>query len=196
MSENTFKHDWYQSETQVTVSIMIKAIKEEDLVVEFHQDHVRLLLKKQGIESEYCIKLAGDIDPTASKFRITPSKIELTLRKVGSERWNTLEPTAVEGMISAQSYPSSAKKVSKINKKHDWDKVAKEVEKEEPEGEQALNAFFQNLYKDASDETKRAMVKSFTESNGTALSTNWAEIGKKKTEVVAPDGMEVKKFET
>ena len=112
MSENTFKHDWYQSETQVTVSIMIKAVKEEDLMVKFHQDQVRLLIKEHGIEREYFINLAGAIDPTASIFRITPSKIELSLRKVGSERWNTLEPTPAESMISAHSYPSSAKKAS------------------------------------------------------------------------------------
>jgi suppressor of G2 allele of SKP1 len=75
----------------------------------------------------------------------------------------------------------------------DWNKVAKEVDEEKPEGEQALNALFQQIYKDADPDTKRAMMKSFTESNGTCLSTNWADIGNKKTEVKPPEGMIAKK---
>jgi suppressor of G2 allele of SKP1 len=77
--------------------------------------------------------------------------------------------------------------------KKDWNKLAKEVEEEKPEGEQALNALFQQIYNDADPDTKRAMMKSFTESNGTCLSTNWAEIGSKKTEVKPPEGMIAKK---
>lgn len=36
------------------------------------------------------------------------------------------------------------------------------------------------------------MMKSFQESNGTVLSTNWAEVGSKKVECTPPDGMEAK----
>ena len=45
------------------------------------------------------------------------------------------------------------------------------------------------------EDTRRAMMKSFVESNGTVLSTNWSDIGKKKTECTPPDGLEVKKYE-
>lgn len=54
--------------------------------------------------------------------------------------------------------------------------------------------FFQKLYKDADDDTRKAMVKSYTESGGTVLSTNWKEISKKRTEIRPPDGMEFKKW--
>ena len=39
------------------------------------------------------------------------------------------------------------------------------------------------------------MNKSFQESGGTVLSTNWAEIGAKRTEVQPPTGMEAKTYE-
>jgi len=38
------------------------------------------------------------------------------------------------------------------------------------------------------------MNKSFVESGGTVLSTNWSEIGKGKVEGKAPDGLEMKKW--
>lgn len=42
-----------------------------------------------------------------------------------------------------------------------------------------LNGFFKKLYKDADPDTRRAMLKSYQESDGTSLSTNWADVGSK-----------------
>jgi len=39
------------------------------------------------------------------------------------------------------------------------------------------------------------MMKSFVESNGTVLSTNWQEVGSKTIECTPPDGMHVNKWE-
>lgn len=79
-------------------------------------------------------------------------------------------------------------------KSKDWNKLTRELDEDtKPEGEQALNSLFQQIYKDADPDTQRAMMKSFVESNGTCLSTNWSEIGNKKTEVKPPEGMIAKK---
>jgi suppressor of G2 allele of SKP1 len=61
-------------------------------------------------------------------------------------------------------------------------------------GGDEANLFFKKLYASADDDTKRAMMKSYVESNGTVLSTNWAEVGKGKVETSPPDGMEAKKW--
>ena len=59
-----------------------------------------------------------------------------------------------------------------------------------------VNSFFKKLYSGATPETRRAMMKSFTESNGTALSTNWEEVSKGKVETQPPDGMQAKSWGT
>lgn len=58
-----------------------------------------------------------------------------------------------------KTYPSSKPQ------KKDWDKIAEEIKKEEAdeklEGEAALNQLFQKIYSDGTDETRKAMNKSF-----------------------------------
>lgn len=109
---------------------------------------------------------------------------------------STLKPTPA----TAPSYPTSSKTGPK-----NWDKLAEEFTKKkekkskddeeehsdddmkvdsDEEGGDAVDSFFKKLYKGADPDTQRAMMKSFQESNGTALSTNWDEVGKKRVEVV------------
>ncbi len=52
----------------------------------------------------------------------------------------------------------------------------------------------QKIFRDADDDTRKAMMKSYSESGGTVLSTNWNEISQKRTEVKPPDGMEYKLY--
>ena len=98
--------------------------------------------------------------------------------------------------MARPAYPSS--KAAQTKRPTDWDKLEAELDAEEeetPTGDAALNKLFQDIYGKADEETRRAMNKSFQESGGTVLSTNWAEIGAKTTEAQPPEGMEARKYE-
>ncbi|KAK6135125.1 hypothetical protein DH2020_031116 [Rehmannia glutinosa] len=124
-------------------------------------------------------RLFGKIIPAKCRYDVMSTKIEIRLAKADAIHWTSLE-------------------------------FSKDVaEKEEKlDGDAALNKFFSDIYRDADEDTRRAMSKSFVvnhiflsganekvESNGTVLSTNWKEVGHKKVEGSPPDGMEVKKWE-
>jgi suppressor of G2 allele of SKP1 len=54
--------------------------------------------------------------------------------------------------------------------------VTEELKNDKPEGEEALKKLFQDIYGQGDEDSRRAMYKSFIESNGTVLSTNWKEV--------------------
>jgi suppressor of G2 allele of SKP1 len=80
-----------------------------------------------------------------------------------------------------------------------WDKIVKEFEEEEQKetnpADGSVDELFREIYEKGGEEVRRAMNKSFTESAGTVLSTNWTEVGKDKVDMKAPDGVEFKKWE-
>ncbi|CAO3589882.1 unnamed protein product [Absidia cylindrospora] len=80
-------------------------------------------------------------------------------------------------------------------KAKDWNKLVKDIDQdqEKAQGEEALSGLFQQIYKNADEDTRRAMMKSFVESNGTCLSTNWKEVGSGTVETKPPEGMIAKK---
>jgi suppressor of G2 allele of SKP1 len=83
-------------------------------------------------------------------------------------------------------YPSSSKKA--VN----WSNFKVD---EEDEANASENDFFAKLYKDTDDDTRRAMMKSYVESNGTVLTTNWDEAKQKKFETSPPEGMVAKEWQ-
>jgi len=121
------------------------------------------------------------------------SKIEIKLKKAEGGQWKSLEREIIE-TLPQPTYPTSS-----VNKK-DWDKIVCNIQKEEEAelsglaGDAAVNQLFQKIYADGNDEVRMAMNKSFMESGGTVLSTNWTDIKDKATEVKPPDGMEFKNW--
>jgi suppressor of G2 allele of SKP1 len=93
---------------------------------------------------------------------------------------------------------SNGKKSLKFGNK-DWDKILKDLDKEEEEeiskGEGSVDQLFKTIYEKGGEEVRRAMNKSFTESGGTVLSTNWKDVSKSKVDVKPPDGCEYKEWD-
>ncbi|XP_049767000.1 protein SGT1 homolog isoform X2 [Schistocerca cancellata] len=201
-----FTHDWYQTETHVVVAILFKNTKFESksVKVEYGERMLSVTAKlENGADYNMELDLAHSIVPTQSTHKTFTTKIEIKMKKAADIRWSVLQgqpqyPEAAVAPIPAAilsagppKYPSSAPKSK------DWDQVAKELDdNEKPEGEAALNALFQKIYEQGSDEVRRAMNKSFQESGGTVLSTNWGEVAKEKVEVRAPDGLEWRKWDS
>jgi hypothetical protein len=75
---------------------------------------------------------------------------------------------------------AEAKKKAVPGEKKNWDKIVKEFEVEEEKEEKDVNHLFQKIFSQGDEETQRAMNKSYVESGGTVLSTNWKEVGSKK----------------
>jgi len=72
--------------------------------------------------------------------------------------------------------------------------LANEIPEEKLEGEAGLNKVFQDIFSNGSDDQRRAMMKSFVESGGTVLSTNWEDVGKRHVDGTPPKGMEMRKW--
>ena len=179
---------WYQTETHIVINILVKNLKNEDVVISYSNQSVTVELKLPDKQSCFMYKLSHSIVPDQSSHKILSSKIEVKLKKMDDIRWEKLEcdaaPQTSEGL--------------KASKEKNWDKVVValgESEDDKPQGEAALNALFQQIYGDGSDEVRRAMNKSFVESGGTVLSTVWKDVKEGKVEVKPPDGVEYRKWD-
>lgn len=193
------KHDWYQTESQVIITIMVKNAPKDGVIVSFAEKRLsaRVVLPS-GEDFSLNFDLLHPISPQQSTFKILSTKVEIKMKKTEAVRWEKLEGEGQESNIkhfNPNAYPSSCQGAQGAR---DWDKVVgditEEEKKEKLEGDAALNKLFQQIYSDGSDEVKRAMNKSFMESGGTVLSTNWKDVGKRKVDMSPPDDVEWKKY--
>lgn len=180
------RHEWYQTDSDIIISVFIKGAK--DVSVDITADSLTVTAKLDELrESQLSFEpLFAAVDQKQSSHRILSTKIEIKLRKVQEGvRWDLLVGNSTP-LEAALGYPSSSKK------KSDWNALNKNVEEEKEEGDKALNSMFQDIFKNGSDDTKKAMMKSFQESGGTSLSTNWNEVGKGRVQITPPEGMVAK----
>jgi suppressor of G2 allele of SKP1 len=175
---------------------LIKNAKQDDVRIHFSDKTMSCNVRLPD-EPEYTLglHLQHQIVPARSSFKLLSSKIEIKMQKAEGIRWTQLEAGEEEAASVKQFKPSET---SGATQTRNWDKIATDLTKEDDEkgeGDAALNQLFQKIYAEGTDEVKMAMNKSFMESGGTVLSTNWKEVGKDKVPVKPPDGMEFKKWD-
>lgn len=184
------RDDWYQDNERVIVTIYAKNVKNEQVSAEFGARLVALSFPSAD-SSEYHYNLEplyGPIEPSKSSYRVYATKVEVTLSKQTPGKWASLEGDGTSDSAPAQAssgglaYPSSAKKAV------DWSNFNVKDDEEESVD------FFAKLYKDVDEDTRRAMMKSYVESNGTVLTTNWDEAKSKTFDTTPPEGLEAKKW--
>ncbi|KAK6742102.1 hypothetical protein RB195_009769 [Necator americanus] len=179
------RFDWFQTDTSVTVTILKKGVALNDCRVTFLDNDIKVYC---GDEIIFETTLARPVDEKNFTVTCTPSKVEIRMPKASAGHWPVLGAPSAIPATTELHHPSK-----------NWEaierKAVEEEENEQLEGDAAVNRMFRKLYNEASDDVKKAMIKSYQESGGTVLSTNWAEISKKRTEVRPPDCMEYKHFE-
>ena len=164
--------------------VLIKLRKKEKL------EWAKLLDESKGRE-----KKNARMQKRAKEAAANDGEQEETKGEVSSE--GESDGKAKESHGNKTTIPTTSAKTRPYSSTRDWDAIdrnlAAEEAKEKPEGDEALNKLFQQIYKNANEDTRRAMVKSMQTSGGTCLSTNWDEVEKTdyKKERQAPKGMEV-----
>lgn len=119
----SIRHDWYQTETYVKVTVLLKNAAEKNYIVKIEPDRLEMTADDNY---RLDLNLLKTVDADKSTYKAFPSKVEITLYKVVGERWETLEKKVVE---EVQAYAA-------IGNTKNWDKVAKEIEEKDPDDPQ------------------------------------------------------------
>ncbi|CCU79111.1 hypothetical protein BGHDH14_bgh05227 [Blumeria hordei DH14] len=209
-STSNVRHEWYQSQNAVTVEILAKNIPIGTTDIKIMKTSLEVSFPIGTSQQTYSLHinpLFAEIDSTKSTFRVATHKIEVILQKSKyGLKWSALEATKSQNVsVSSEAtmippldvmcdkssskppvYPTSSKSGPK-----NWDTLVQDENDDDNDGP---DAFFKTLYKNADPDTKRAMMKSFQESNGTSLSTQWSDVSSRTFETVPPQGVEAKKW--
>ncbi|EDO14604.1 hypothetical protein Kpol_303p3 [Vanderwaltozyma polyspora DSM 70294] len=200
-----FKIDWYQTNKNITISIFTTNLPTDknDIKINYIAGHntleVTYKIPDRASEFQYSINLSYPIISNSIKSNLFTKKIEIILEKSNNISWKSLEKTinsnenTISSFPDSNSNPTSSLMYPNSSKKNiDWSKIDYDDEDDEDEDSGTADAFFRKLYEGADPDTKRAMMKSYLESNGTALNTNWEDVAKGEVETSPPEGMELK----
>ena len=181
------------------------AIVPDKCSISYKSDKVVIKLRKEHANYEWQTLLSTS---NKNKSKKPSAPLPATTKVATSTEADTstkqvsipaVKSTTMETTTQGGTVPSKAKIPKPYASHRDWDAIEKDLEmtKETPVGDEAMNQLFQQIYADADEDTKRAMIKSYQTSGGTVLSTNWNEVAQKdyEKERTAPEGQEWKTWE-
>jgi len=168
------RYTWYQTDSFVVVTVFVKAAKPEAVSIEFETNSLGVSIEL-STDNQFLLDLdlAHDIDTQASKYEVMSTKVEIKMKKASPVKWNTIE--------RKEELAPPPKKQTK-----NWDKI---LATEEEEKDPGFNQLMKDMYSGASEEERRAMMKSFHESGGTVLSCDWKDVSKAHVDPKPPTGV-------
>ncbi|KYR03009.1 TPR repeat-containing protein [Tieghemostelium lacteum] len=192
------RSEWYQTATHVILTIYAKFVTADNSSIKLQQKSVGISFKMAtGSEYVYDVDFFDEINTQESTIQYYQTKVEIKMKKSRGIRWESLEYQETKAVVTEEetetTKPAVKGVISPYTSKKNWDEIKTEDDK--VDGDAALNKVFRDIYSRGSEEQQRAMMKSFVESGGTVLSTNWDEVGQKKVEGSAPKGMEMREWE-
>ncbi|KAF8525150.1 SGS domain-containing protein, partial [Hysterangium stoloniferum] len=194
------RHEFYETDQRVTISIFDKGADPEQVSVKFTDTAVTYEHGEKKLDLD---PLTGNIDPETSSFTVGKVKVEIRLTKKAPGRWVKLvrdsgaNSTILPGGTAPGSNTPTARKPQKKNWEHVSDAILEsEKEKTMSDDPNAIdsNRAFAELFSNVDDDAKRAIMKSYTESGGTTLSTDWSDVSKGQVTVKPPEGQEWRKW--
>ncbi|KAJ7900321.1 SGS domain-containing protein [Mycena olivaceomarginata] len=182
----TLRHEFYETDDKLTLSIFDKGADAGVVQVKFEP---RKFTYTNGEKSLVLEPLKGQITTDASDYTVGKVKVEVRFKKTVLGRWGGLIGDSPDPLANSAS--SSSITTTSVKPRKNWEGITTEILSSEKEKSTEEDA---NIYGDADEDTKRAMMKSYSESGGTTLSTNWGEVKQGKVEVKPPAGSEWKKW--
>lgn len=179
--DNT-RMQWYQSGAHVMIDIYAKDVDREKSTVCFEPSRLKVSLNRAN-GNDYVLDkdLFDGIVVEESTWSASRFKAEIRMKKANEgSNWQALDKEA-EVLSAALQAGAESRERSKAQeaRQREWISLTEKELKDYKEDDGPM-ALFRTLYKDADEDMQRAMMKSYQESGGKVLSTNWEDVKKKK----------------